>query len=124
MAARNQKRIEHRSIADAAYAQLLAGRQGYADARAGKGYATEYDLWTENEQLAYETGRLWHSNLCGAQLRPPAWRSLMLPARLQAANLAADAAVGTPIPLGRRPASTAPVLLEPEPPPPRRRRRR
>lgn len=32
---------------------------GVADARAGRGYHPDYDLWSGNDQWAYERARMW-----------------------------------------------------------------
>lgn len=98
---------------DAAALQLQAGRQGYGDACAGQGYPYEYDDWSKDEQLAYETGRLWHANLRQAAIKPPAWRMRDVPATLFDANQRAHDKVGSPIPLGQLRANNKPMRLEP-----------
>lgn len=120
---RNQLELQHRSVHDAQQLQLLRGRQGYLDACAGTGYPYEYDDWSEDEQLAYESTRLWHANLVQAAIRPPAWRMHHVPAPLLEANQHAHEQVGTPIPIGQMRANSKPVLLEPMPLPRRWRRR-
>jgi hypothetical protein len=111
---RNQPPLHQRPVEDASRLQLQRGRQGYTDARTGQGYPYEYDDWSEDEQLAYETGRLWLANLAQAALRPPAWRTQdAVPARLLELNQRAHDQVGSPVPLGRRPASRTPLGLEP-----------
>ena len=113
MRQRNQPALQHRPVENASLTLLQRGRQGYSDARAGKGYPYAYDDWSEDEQLAYETGRLWLANLAQAALRAPAWRSYSVPDRLLAANQQAHDKVGSPVPLGRRPATRTPLRLEP-----------
>src|SRR6185369_11268029 len=98
MSIRANQRIQMKE-ADA-WIQRIA-QWGYWDAQADLGFRPEYDLMNEREQLAYETGRFWASNIKAAQIKPPRWRNgEAQPKRLTAADTAATMLVGSAIPWG------------------------
>lgn len=69
----------HRSrrcaLSEAELAYRRAAFAGWSDAQRRSDFRPEYDGWSCDEQLAYESARLAWANLALAQIAPPAWRS-------------------------------------------------
>jgi len=81
-----------RAASDGRASQHSAARRGYLDAAAGAGFSGWYEAASKDEQLAYEIGRHWVTNLRAAGIDPPPW-SLPgpPPEHVQRANLLASA---------------------------------
>lgn len=114
-----RRRLNTESIARAAddgrLWQHLAARRGYTDAAAGLGFSVWYTTANKDQQLAYEIGRQWATNMRAAGITPPAWlREGAPPATVQQANvLAAERGEAYATPWGVMPDSSDPVELEP-----------
>jgi hypothetical protein len=110
----NTESIE-RAATEGSLAQHLAARRGYNDAVAGLGWSEWYDRASKNEQLAYEIGRQWVTNLRAAKIPPPEWRKTFPPPQsVQRANtLAAERGEAYATPWGVMPDTKDRVLLEP-----------
>ena len=104
------------SVAIAAAAAVMHQRAqaGYADALARRGYAAAFDRWSTDQQLAYETGRLWGSNIAAAGLPAPAWPPDRVPSlEVRQAAASAAARAGDAIPGERLPDSDDLLPAEP-----------
>ncbi|HEY2617791.1 MAG TPA: hypothetical protein VGI78_10670 [Acetobacteraceae bacterium] len=108
---------EYRAVDSGGLNQRIAQcvRAGYVDARAEKGYCADYDRWSENEQLAYESGRFWVALMVAAKIRRPAWakRYVQPPPLVSDANALALQKTGGAIPGPRLRDDAKPVALEP-----------
>jgi len=118
-----------RAVASAARRQHAAARRGYLDAARRQPFSQWYEDAGQVEQLAYEVGRHWATNMLCAGLAPPPWpHGLPPPPAVTTANEeAARRGEKYATPWGVWPDTDDPVLLEPgsnEPPGRRWRRRR
>lgn len=95
--------------------QHMAARRGYQDACAGLGFSEWYNTATRDEQLAYEVGRQWVTDMRAAKIAPPSWmRAGAPPTSVQEANvLARERGEGYATPWGVLPDTSDPVELEP-----------
>jgi hypothetical protein len=111
----NTESIERAAREGSAW-QHLAAQRGYIDAAAGRGFSAWYTTASKNEQLAYEIGRQWVTNLRAAGITPPSWlKSGAPPQTVQRANvLAAEQGEAYATPWGVMPDTDDPVLLEPD----------
>jgi hypothetical protein len=114
-----RRRLNTESIASAVEAarlsQHLAARHGYHDAAAGLGFSAWYDTAGRDEQLAYEIGRQWVTDMRAAKLDLPAWCNLGAPpeAVRRANDVARERGEGYATPWGILADTDDPVTLEP-----------
>jgi hypothetical protein len=101
-------------VEDASLRAHRRAQAGYADGAARRPYAGAFDLWSADDQLAYETGRLWVSNLVSAGMTIPDWPPGGPPPRaVQVAVWCAAETVGNCTPGEVMPPNDDPVGLEP-----------
>lgn len=111
---RNTERQRRQSPKDAAGWQHEWVRAGYIDAAVRRGFPDFYADATRDEQLHYELGRSWATNMLAAGILPPAWRNGPPPAEVSAANeQAAARGERYAFAWGRFPDTDDPVRLEP-----------
>jgi hypothetical protein len=110
----NTESIESK-VSDARLSQHLAARRGYIDAAAGRGFCDWYDTAGKDEQLAYEIGRQWVTDLRAAKLDVPPWRDHGAPPEaVRRANVVArERGEGYATPWGVLADTDDPVTLEP-----------
>lgn len=82
---------------------------------AGLGFSEWYDTASRDEQLAYEVGRQWVTDMRAAKITPPSWlRAGAPPTTVQQANvLARERGEGYATPWGVLPDTSDRVELEP-----------
>jgi len=104
-----------RAASDGRASQHSAARRGYLDAAAGAGFSGWYEAASKDEQLAYEIGRHWVTNLRAAGITPPPWHGEGPPPEaVQRANVLASArGEGYATPWGVLANTDDPVALEP-----------
>jgi hypothetical protein len=102
-------------VTNARLSQHLAAMRGYNDAATRQGFSAWYDTASKDEQLAYEIGRQWVTDMRAAGIDLPAWHNYGAPPQAvrHANDVARQRGEGYATPWGVLADSDDPVELEP-----------